>query len=140
MIHMVLSGGLIAFTLYVYSRNGNFKAGMDPQDPFIYVVPVVAAMGYFMGQYFFKRQLASLKREEGLNTKLSRYQSASIQKYALLEGPALMALFAYSSSGNALHLVIALLLMAYLFAQRPTAARLIDQLPLTREEEKQLKH
>ncbi|SHI91523.1 hypothetical protein [Pseudozobellia thermophila] len=138
-IHMALLASLIGFALFVYSSNGGFQAGMDSEDPFIYIVPVAAAIGYFLSQYLFKKQLSTITREEALNFKLSRYQSASIQKYALLEGPALMALFAYSSSGNALHLVIVLLLVAYLFAQRPTAAKLIDQLPLTREEENQFK-
>jgi flagellar biosynthesis protein FliP len=40
-------------------------------------------------------------------------------------------------SGNALYLVIAIALIAYLFVQRPTADKINKNLPLTLEEQKQ---
>lgn len=136
-IHTALCAGLILFTIFAYSQNGNFTARMDQQAIFIYVVPIVAAAGYFLSQLLFKKQIQAISREEQLSVKLGKYQSASLIKYALLEGPGFLALIAYFWSGNALHLVIAIALVAYLLVQRPTAEKIKKGLPLTLEEQKQ---
>lgn len=136
-IHTALLVVLIAFGIFTYFQNGSFTPRMNRQDLFIYIVPVVAAAGYFLSQFLFRKQLQTIQREEELPAKLSKYQSASLIKYALLEGPGFLALIAYYLSGNALYLVIAIALIAYLFVQRPTADKINTNLPLTLEEQKQ---
>lgn len=135
-IHTALCAGLMLFAGFVYYKNGAFTARMDQQAIFIYVVPIVAIAGYFISQLLFKKRLEAISKEEKLATKLGKYQVASILKYALLEGPAILALLAYYWSGNALHLVIAIALIAYLLVQRPTADKIKRELPLTYEEQK----
>ena len=136
-IHTALCAGLMLCAIFVYYRNGNFTASMNQQDIFIYIVPIVAAAGYFLSQLVFKKQIESISSEEKLSTKLEKYQIASLIKYALLEGPGFLALMAYFWSGNALYLVIAIALIVYLFVQRPTVEKIKKQLPLTSEEQKQ---
>ena len=134
-IHTVLCAGLMIFAIVAYYQNEAFTARMDQQAIFIYIVPIAAVAGYFLSQVLFKKRIAAISKEEKLATKLVKYQVASILKYALLEGPGILALLAYYWSGNALHLVIAIALIAYLFAQRPTADKIKKQLPLTYEEQ-----
>lgn len=110
---------------------------MDKEDIFIYIVPLLAVAGYFASQFLFKKLLSGIEKEDELQAKLVKYQAASLIKYALIEGPAFVALFAYYGNGNALHLVIAIALMVYQFAQKPTATKLTKELPLTLEEQKQ---
>lgn len=136
-IHTVLLVALIAFGIFTYYQNSSFIARMNPQDLFIYIVPVVAAAGYFLSQLLFKKKLATISKEDKLQIKLGKYQTASLIKYALLEGAGFLALMAYYWSGNALHLVIAIALIAYLFVQRPTADKIKKELPLTFDEQKQ---
>jgi len=136
-LHISLCTGILLIAGFAYLQNGNFTANMNGEDIFIYIVPIVAAVGYFASQLIFKKLVSALKKEDVLQTKLAKYQSASLIEYALIEGPAFLALFAYNGNGNALHLVIAVALIAYLFAQRPTATRLIKELPLTLDEQKQ---
>lgn len=136
-LHLALFLGLVFFSIFAYWQNGNFSAGMDQNDFFIYLVPVLAAAGYFASQFYFRKFLHGIKREERLGEKLGKYQTASLIKYALLESPGFLALFAYYSSGNALYLVTGIALMLYLFSQRPTATRIIKDIPLTLEEQKQ---
>lgn len=136
-IHIVLCAGLILFAFFVYLKNSEFTARMNQQDILIYIVPIVAAAGYFLSQLVFKKQIASISREEKLSVKLGKYQIASLIKYALLEGPGILALMAYFWSGNALYLVTGLALIVYLFVQRPKAERIKKELPLTLEEQKQ---
>jgi len=138
LIHGLLVLGLISFCGFVYWQNPSFDAGLNSPDIFVYLVPLVAAAGYFASKYLFQNLMQNIERNDGLQNKLGRYQLASIIKYALLEAPAFLALIAYYLNGNALHLVIALCLITYLISQRPTQKRLQNHLQLTREEQKQL--
>ncbi len=137
LIHTVLCVGLLGFAIFVYYQNGGFTARMNQQDMFIYIVPILAAAGYFLSQLVFKKQIEAISEEEKLSTKLGKYQIATLIKYALLEGPGFLALIAYFWSGNALYLVIAVALITYLFVQRPTVNKIKKELPLTLEEQKQ---
>ena len=137
---MALFIGLTLFAIFVYSQNGNFEADMSGNNVFIYIVPITAALGYFSSQFIFRKQLGSIKRESTLDSKLSRYQTASIVRYALIEAPAFLALIAYFLSGNALHLVIAIALLLYFFSLRPTSLKMMNQIPFTSEEEQQFKN
>ncbi len=136
-IHIALCAVLMLLAIFVYFKNGEFTARMNRQDIFIYIVPIVATAGYFLSLLVFKKQMESISREEILSAKLGKYQLASLLKYALLEGPGILALIAYFWSGNALYLVIAIALIIYLFSQRPTAEKIKKELPLTLEEQKQ---
>jgi hypothetical protein len=139
LLHGSLSIGLIAFTLFVYFQNRSFTLGTDSNDPYVYIIPTIAILGYFLGKFLFQKQLQRVGPEDTLTTKLAYYQTASLVQYALLEGPALFALFIYYTNGNALYLVIGLSLLAYLIALRPNMDRLIKALPLKQTEEQQLK-
>ncbi len=136
LIHTVLFLGMVAFGLFTYFQNGSFTARMNRKELLVYVVPFLAAVGYFLSQFLFTKQLQPLQREQKLSLKLSKYLSASLLKYSLLEVPGFLALSSYLVSGNALYLVIAIALMAYLFVQRPTADQIKKDLPLTMDEQK----
>ncbi|WP_299534338.1 hypothetical protein [Ulvibacterium sp.] len=139
LLHGSLIFGLIVFALFVYFQNRSFKVGTDSHDYYLYIVPTIALLGYFLGKYLFQKQLQSVNRKDDLTSKLTRYLTASIIQYALLEGPALFALASYYINGNALHLVIGLSLLAYLIKLRPKIDTVIKALPLSQTEEQQLK-
>ena len=62
--------------------------------------------------------------------KLNGFQSASVVKYALLEGPALLGIVAFMNEGNQYFLIISLLLLGWLIMQRPTRDRVERDLML----------
>ncbi|MBU3025669.1 hypothetical protein [Zobellia galactanivorans] len=136
-IHLALVGGIAVFGVITYLNNGSFIANADPNDMYIYVVPVVGALGYFLSQFLFKKQLQTIDKNDSLSLKLGKYQSASITKYALLEGPAILSIFAYNPSGNALFLVVAIFLVVYLFMQKPSERKFTEEVPLSLEDKKQ---
>ena len=137
-IHLFMVLGLVVFAGFVYWQNQDFNAEMNSGDSFIYVVPIVAAIGYFASKSVFQNLINKPVPEDALKGRLARYQTATIIKYALLEVPTILALAAYLSSGNALYLVIALCLIVYFYTQRPTRKRVLSDLQLTREEQKEL--
>lgn len=130
----------MVFLVISYLGSKEFKAQIDESNPFLYLVPIVAVAGYFGSQLIFRNQVSAIKKTMPLEEKLKRYQSASIVKYALLEGPALLAIVAYNTSGNALPLVIAVCLVLYLAVQRPNLQKLLDALPLTPDEIRNLQY
>ncbi|WP_422080361.1 hypothetical protein [Ulvibacterium sp.] len=138
-LHGSLTLGLMAFTLFVYFQNRSFTVGTDSNDLYVYIVPTIAILGYFLGKFLFQKQLQRIDRKDNLTGKLVRYQIASLVQYALLEGPAFFALVIYYIKGNALYLLIGLSLLAYLIMLRPKIDTLIKALPLSQEEEQQLK-
>ena len=138
LIHGSLVLGLLVFSGFVYWKNSSFNTDINQADIFIYMVPLVAAAGYFLSKSLYQKQIQKIDGNNGLSNKLNRYQTASIIKFALLEVPAILALVAYYYNGNAIHLVIALCLIAYLISQRPTQKRFQNDMPLTLEEQQQL--
>ena len=135
-IHLALCTGLGAFILFCYFQSPNVVADLDNNDILIYIVPFFAVTGYFMSQILFKKQLESIQKNSPLQSKLAAFQTASLLKYALLEAPAFLAAFAFLNSNTALHFVIAIALLIYLYTQRPTKEKLLKEVPLNMEERK----
>lgn len=137
LIHAALCMSLLIFTIVAYFQNQSFEAEIDTSDIFIYVIPIVSATGYFMSQFIFQKLLQGIGSTDTLANKLVKYNTASLIKYALIEGPAFLALFVYYMNGNAMYLVIAFALIVYLYAQRPRIDKIIQELPLSYEEKKE---
>lgn len=134
LIHISLVIGLTLFSVFAYVQNNGFNADINTNSTLLYIVPVAALLGYFGSQVLFKKMISKVQDSDTLQAKLNHYQSASIMKYALIEGPAFVALFVYYVTGNALPLIIALCMLAYLFVQRPSKDKLINSLHLNSEE------
>ncbi len=135
-IHLSLVLGLAVFTAFVLFQNKGFKANTNEDNVFLYIVPIAALIGYFGSQLVVKKMMGKIKRTATLQQKLNTFQSSQIIKFACIEAPAILGLFAYYSSGNALPFVISICLLAYLVVQRPNKERLLRFAPLTHEEQR----
>ena len=137
-MHLFLLIGLSIFTLWVFLQINSLNPSTAGQGVFLYMVPLFAMLGYFGSQWVFKKMTSNIKSESRLEEKLKKYQSALHIKYALIEIPAFIGLFAYYNTANALPLVISVCLLAYLAAQRPNKANIINNIPLKAEEKEQI--
>ncbi len=138
LIHVSLVVGLAIFSVFAFMQNKDFNADINTNSTLLYIVPIAALIGYFGSQLLFRKMLSNVQTSDSLQLKLNKYQTASIIKYALIEGPAFIALFVYYATGNALPLVIALCLLAYLFVQKPTKDKIINSLDLTSDQRRAL--
>jgi beta-lactamase regulating signal transducer with metallopeptidase domain len=138
LLHLSLVAGLSIFLIITIAQGNGFNTDLKTNATFLYIVPVVALLGYFGSQFLFKKMVSGIPHSDSFNQKLQRFQSALFVKYALIEVPAFVALFAYYATGNALPLVIAGCLLAYLFVQGPTKEKLKSSLPLSAEEKRTL--
>ncbi|AZQ58248.1 hypothetical protein EJ994_05275 [Maribacter sp. MJ134] len=137
-MHLALVIGLSIFTVLAYTQNMDFNTETDTKNVLLYIVPIAALIGYFGSQFLFKKLLMRITDTDSLEEKLKKYQSASHLKYALIEAPAFLALFAYYNSGNALPLVITVCLLVYLFVQKPSKQKILMEIPLTMEQRREL--
>lgn len=138
-MHLFLVIGLSIFTIWVIAQIKTFSTSTNGDNFYLYLVPIVTLLGYFGSKVIFKKMTTKIKPDIQLEEKLKKYQSALHLKYALIEIPSFLGLYAYYSSGNALPLVIVICLLAYLFVQRPNKENVIKNVPLTQEEKNKIK-
>ncbi len=103
------------------------------EDPFVLVVPMFAIIGVAVSNFMFRKQLDILKKTASFKEKLGGYQTAVLIKYAILEAPALFSLVLFINTENLLFLIIGVVMLFYLFMQRPTKEKLINDLYLNGE-------
>lgn len=140
-IHLALLGGQISFAVIVYSmQKGSLKIdSTNYNDIFLYIIIAAAISGILAGNFIYKKLLQNtITKKNTLKGKLMSFQTTSIIKYALLEAPSFLALFLYMSYGNLLYLLIAGILLVYLYFQKPTKEKLITDLNLNGENRSKL--
>lgn len=133
---MSLVLGLSIFFIIAIVQGNGFNTDLSTNRTLLYLVPVLALLGYFGSQFLFKKMISDTQLSDSLEIKLKKFQSASHIKYIIIEAPAFLALFVYYVTGNTLPLVIAGCLLAYLLVQRPTKEKVLESLPLNAEEKR----
>ncbi|TYQ00397.1 hypothetical protein C7447_1011010 [Tenacibaculum adriaticum] len=89
-IHLALVGGV---TL-TYFLIGDFKNILNLEiDNSSLVYSFIPAIAYVMSNFMFKNILNNIKKDGSIDEKFAVYQSASIIKWAILEGACFIILF-----------------------------------------------
>ena len=89
-------------------------------DELVYLAIPVGAL--FVSNFLFKSQLKQVDPKLSLEEKLPLYQTASIIRWAVLEGAAFMILFIAPNQ-----VVFGILLIAYLIFMRPTEDKIKNE-------------
>jgi hypothetical protein len=136
-IHLALVMGQIVFaaTTLLISKN---QAHTQNDGIFIYISPALALSGFVIGHFLFLKFLGNIKRDSPLKTKLAAYQSATIVRFALLEGPSLFAIVSFMLTGNMVFLGISAAIILYFIYLRPTRQKVEDDLALNYNEKAEL--
>ena len=130
-IHLALLAGQVIFAIIAYAQSVKVFFGISYMDDvFMYIVPLAAIFGFIAGYRIFKKQLAAIRSKNSLGEKIIAYQTALIIRYALLEGPCLLAVWAYLNNNNLFYLMVAGLLIVYFIFLRPTMEKVENDLDL----------
>lgn len=141
LIHASLVFGLLVLSIFSYFYGVGFVSNFNIKgDVFIYIIPLLAMFGYFGSKYIFRKQLLTINTSDALALKMAKYQSASIIKYALIEGPAVLAFVIFMRDGYTLYFTIAVCLLLYLAFDRPTKTKLFQDVQLTPTEQKEIQN
>lgn len=134
-IYGALLMGMVGFAFVAWMQSGHMSSGDDNLSGiFQIIVPVMALSGLIVGQVLCRWKVNSIDPETDLNQKLMVYRQMLIIKYALIEGPTLLACIALMLTGHAVFLAMISVLVLFFLYSRPGKARLIMDLNLTAEE------
>lgn len=137
-IHLALLSGLIIFLIIAYTQNKVWQLNLnDTSDVFLFIAPILAVGGILVGNFLYNNQINALSNKNSLREKLTGFQTASIMKYALIEGPALLAIVSSMNSGNLFYIIIAIALIVYFYFQKPTKEKIESNLKLNSEQKMQ---
>ncbi len=137
LLHTALTAGPLIIGLIFYYNTPIQEYQELEGDIFIYVFPFIGLMGVLASTYMFKILIKNLENKPGLHEKLAGFLSASLIRFALLEGPAILNLVWFSNTGNLLFLTVAGVLVLLLFLQRPTKLKVDRELHLKGEHKRQ---
>lgn len=126
-IHAALLVGCLTFLIIVA-----FVLAPEPADDLFitYLACGVALLGVTASFLVFNQLLNGLHRHAQIDRRFERYVSASIVRYALIEGPLLFAIVSYLLEGSSVALAVAAVLLAVFIYVRPNRQRIVDDLGL----------
>lgn len=117
-IHLAICAGVII----VYVTIGKFsidKLKIDTMDSSSIIYALIPVLAFVMSNFLFKLRLKQVNPKSELSDKLPVYQTASVIRWAILEGAAFLILFSKPD-----FMVLGILIIAYLIFIRPTEDRI----------------
>ncbi|PHS68318.1 MAG: hypothetical protein COB12_00240 [Flavobacterium sp.] len=130
--------GPIGFLLVQYFDIKETKLEFtNTENPLQYVVPILAILGFLFGKHLFNQNIKKLQKKETLLEKLSLFQTGFIIKIALLEGPSLLGIVAFSQEGNLFFLFISGILLLIIALKKPNKLNIEALLNLSSEQRSQ---
>jgi hypothetical protein len=137
-IYYAILIGPLGFLLVQYFQIKETKLEFtNTEDTFQYIVPIFAFLGYFVGKRLYDSKIKELKNKDTLLEKLSSFQTGFVLKLALLEGPTLLGIVAFSQEGNIYFLIIAGILLLLIALQKPNKLNIQAVLNLSSEQRSQ---
>ena len=141
MIHTTLLLGMIVFSVIgvtlmmsanIFSENNNRL-----HQVMQFVVPVVAIAAFLGSGVIFKKQTDELKNNPNLSLgyRLNGYRSASIVRWALLEGAVFVSLITLLLTKEYYYAIFIFLLLVFFFLYAPSAEKIKTQLELNSQEQ-----
>lgn len=139
-IHGAMLIGQVLFAAVAWFLNQDGPLGDTESVSVLRIVVPVALIGGLVGNQLFTRsRLPQLQEKDTLAEKLTGYRTLLITRYALLEGPTLLAIVTYLLGGELTVLLVAGAIIAYFALLRPTREGTIQALQLKGEEERQVR-
>ena len=136
----LISGQILfgLFSLFLNQMEDWKPVAAELMQVLMYVVPAFVIGGYLGGKILFKRSMKAAQNKAGLSEKLAEYRSACIVRYALLEGPSMLALISYLITGEISFLVMAAFIIAIFLTIIPTPQKAATDLELNLTDEQKL--
>jgi hypothetical protein len=126
LIGQVLFLGVMFYLLY----SKTVIPPLTAQDKIFQVIAILfAAIAFFAGNAVFKKRLAAIRDGAGISVKekFEKYRSASIVRWALLEGAALFCGICFFLTGNYAFLGLALVVILLFAMQFPDKTKMALQ-------------
>lgn len=137
-IYLALLMGMLLFAMVTFLIvDKTYFSLPNLEEIFTVIVPVLGLGGAIVGSIIFSSQVSGLSKQE-VRQKLGGYQTTSIIKFALIEGPVLFGIVTFLLTGNLFLITVSGVLIIYCLTQMPTKGRMALDLGLTSEEQESL--
>jgi hypothetical protein len=135
-VHAALVIGVVLFLLItvVLDLNGFASGDEEIRMALLLVASVFTFGGVFAGNYIFKKRISIIREKTNLREKMDDYRSALIVKWALIEGPAFLAVVAFMLTGDLIFFGIGVLLVIVFLVYTPSRNKFIKDLSLSPNE------
>jgi len=120
LIHLAICAAMVVSYIFAGQYTIEQLIGQEiNMDNLVYLTIPIAA--FILSNFMFKSQLKQVDSKASLEEKLPVYQTASIIRWAILEGAAFLILFIKPDL-----LIFGILLILYLVYLRPTEEKIIN--------------
>ena len=133
----LMSGLCMISCVLLFLKQGE-EATSDSDGFFVILVALLAAAGFILGSFIFRKQIAESMGKTMIE-KLVIYRQAMIIRFALLEGPGLFSIVLFFLTGNHLYMVITGAMVLFMILNRPTDDLIAQHLMLTEKDKQELK-
>ena len=136
-----LFSGQIIFALFALIINVHEPVNFGefhPNDIFSYLVPMVVLGGLIAGYFITLAQIKKSVFETNFKRKLEAYRSASIIRYAFIEGPNLFCIVAYYLTSNMIFMYLVVAVLIYYLSSYPSLDKITKEMELSSQEMDQL--
>lgn len=139
LLHLAFTIASFALSLIILFVLDNYIVfNIENLDSVYYILPIVALTIVYMSSVVFKNLIKSVNKNQALKDKLAKYQTASIVKYAMIEGPAVLCSVLALITGQLVFIVIAWCIIGYLYLAKPSDESVIKDLKLDINERNEL--
>lgn len=140
-IYAALLGGQLLFLAVAYFLGQNVEKSDELKslsDTLQMVAPAIAIGGILASSVLYRSLISKIDKNSDLGSKTASYLSASIVRYALLEGPSLFASVCFLLTGEIIFIGLSgIVILAFVF-HRPTRDKISIELGLSSKESEQL--
>lgn len=139
LLHLAFTIASFALSLIILFVLDNYIVfNIENLDSVYYILPIVALTIVYMSSVVFKNLIKSINKNQALKDKLAKYQTASIVKYAMIEGPAILCSILALITGQLVFIVITWCIIGYLYLVKPYDESVIKDLKLDINERNEL--
>ncbi len=118
-IHLALCSGVIAAYLLLGDVNNITNVDITNINSLDTVYLLIPFLAYFLSNFLFKSQLKNIDTTLDIEENFQFYQTASLMRWAILEGAAFIILFMKQD-----FMILGVLIILYLIFLRPTLDRI----------------
>lgn len=133
LIHLGYCASILVFAgvvILVNKATMTFDFKLGQHDPSEFIAPITAVAFLFIAPLIFNKIVQSIEDSSDAATKITKYQSAFIVKFALLEGAALFNIVMCLKTSNSFFLLFAALSFLVMLMGRPTLDKICSDFNL----------
>lgn len=139
-IYFALLVGIIMFALfaYLFPRGQEDVPNENLLNIFTYIVPTLAVFEIFLSRFMYHKFIQQIQSNATLFEKISKYRTAKIVSWALLEGAALFSIIAFIITRSFFFYIVLFVIVIAFILSKPSLDECINDFRIEGNERDEL--